>query len=349
MNHDDESLLEVDRIEEVLEAADQPQPVVVIQYPKKGLSWFWIMAFIILTPIGGLLIYHRLVVERLRSQNLAAKRELESWKERIRLEAARQELVPAERGIPPSSNSPQAVPVPVITVPSRVQASATSDSGTGKESPIAKSADVTTDRGRSPSVDGVVVRETESTPPAPFTGDSPARALDSSPPMLGSPAVATAPAQDLKSPFDELLPPADDRPPATAGSSATATPPRAEVPDALARSSTEEPERGPAPSVAPPSPPAAVNAEPPLPSKEETLRAIQEEALQKQEEIRRQVEDKSIEILRLRYAERIRFHQDLREVLDQHGRKAGVAIDQLCTRYGYEADRVRIARGSRLW
>jgi hypothetical protein len=32
MSHDAENLLEVDRIDEVLEAADRPQPVVVVQY-----------------------------------------------------------------------------------------------------------------------------------------------------------------------------------------------------------------------------------------------------------------------------------------------------------------------------
>ena len=79
------------------------------------------------------------------------------------------------------------------------------------------------------------------------------------------------------------------------------------------------------------------------------IRMIQEEAIQKQEEIRRQVEDKAIEIYRLRYEERIRFHQDLRQVLEQNGRHAGAAIDQLCVRYGYEADRRRVTRGSRIW
>jgi hypothetical protein len=306
MSHDAENLLEVDRIDEVLEAADPPQPVVVVQYARKGLPWFWIMALIILTPIGGLLIYHRLVVEHLRSQTLAAKRELASWKERIRIEAER-EALPAEL-------------------------------------PITRPADVITERGRSPSIEGGVVRDTESTAPrATFTGDSPARDLAPAPPVPGSPAVAGALAQAPKSSI-EAPPPVAVEP---AGEPGT-TSPRAEVPDALAQSSAKA-ESSPAPTVAPPSTPIAVRAEPPLPSKEETLRAIQEEAVQKQEEIRHQVEDKAVEIHRLRYEERIRFHQDLRQILDQHGRQAGPAIDQLCVRYGFEADRIRIARGSRIW
>jgi hypothetical protein len=316
MSHDAENLLEVDRIDEVLEAADPPQPVVVVQYARKGLPWFWIMALIILTPIGGMLIYHRVVVEHLRSQTLDAKRELASWKERIRIEAER-EALPAERPGPRSSTSQPAVPTPVNTEPSHVQVSATSDSGTRKESPVTRPADVTTERGRSPSIEGGVVGDTESTASrATFTGDSPAHDLEPAPPVPGSPAVATAPAQAPK-PLIEAPPPAAIGP---AGPSLDA-----------------------APAAAPPSPPIAVRAEPPLPSKEETLRAIQEEA------IRHQVEDKAVEIHRLRYEERIRFHQDLRQVLDQHGRHAGPAIDQLCVRYGFEADRIRVARGSRIW
>ncbi len=68
MTHDAESLLEVDRIDDVLEVADQPQPVVVIQYGRKRPSWFWIMALVILIPLGGLWFYHRLEVENLRSR-----------------------------------------------------------------------------------------------------------------------------------------------------------------------------------------------------------------------------------------------------------------------------------------
>jgi hypothetical protein len=313
MSHDAENLLEVDRIDEVLEAADRPQPVVVVQYARKGLPWFWIMALIILTPIGGMLIYHRLVVEHLRSQALAAKRELASWKERIRIEAER-EALPAERTSPLSSTSPPAVPTSVNTEPSHVQASATSNSGTRKESPITTPADVTTGHGRSPSVEAMIA------------GNSPAHALEPAPPAPGDPAVATAPARAPKSPFE--APPAAAVEPAGPPLEAVAVQP---------------------PAVAPPSTPVAVRAEPPLPSKEETLRAIQEEAVQKQEEIRHQVEDKADEIHRLRYEERIRFHQDLRQVLDQYGRHAGAAIDKLCVRYGFETDRVRKARGSRIW
>ncbi len=71
--------------------------------------------------------------------------------------------------------------------------------------------------------------------------------------------------------------------------------------------------------------------------------------MQKQEEIRHQVEDKAIEIRRLRYEERVRFHEELQEALEQYGRKAGPAIDQLCTRYGYESDPDRFEQGSRIW
>ncbi len=101
--------------------------------------------------------------------------------------------------------------------------------------------------------------------------------------------------------------------------------------------------------IDPPVTTVAVPADPPLPSKEETLRQIEVEALQKQEEIRHQVEDKAVEIHRLRDQERMRFHDELRDTLEQYGRRAGAAIDQLCVRYGYESDRNRLMRGSQIW
>ena len=59
--------------------------------------------------------------------------------------------------------------------------------------------------------------------------------------------------------------------------------------------------------------------------------------------------DQQIEIRRLRYEERVRFHQELREALNLHGVRAGTAIDQLCDRYGYESDNVRFEKASRVW
>ena len=59
MSRDAESLLEHDRIEEVLETAEPLHPVVVIQYPRKGLPWYLVIALIAMVSIGGFWIYHQ--------------------------------------------------------------------------------------------------------------------------------------------------------------------------------------------------------------------------------------------------------------------------------------------------
>jgi hypothetical protein len=325
-----ESLLEVDRIDEVLEAADPPQPVVVIQYASKSRARFWILALMILISLGAGLAYHRLVVIQLQAQAHAVRRDLESWKERFHIESARAEILPDVKDVTPSTPQP-AVPAPVDPESTRAKIATTPDSVAQKESPV----EVGKDRDRSPA-------------PAP------------SPTVIGSAAATTSPAQVPGSPVEPTLQESDDPaprsheavalgPPGIAQPSTTTTSPRSDLPDALAASPVKGSESSPVPSAAPPGTPVAVSPEPPLPSREETLRMIEAEAVQKQEEIRQQVEDKAVEVHRLRYEERVRFHEELRKALELHGQNAGEAIDQLCKRFGYESDSRRIMIGHNYW
>jgi hypothetical protein len=87
----------------------------------------------------------------------------------------------------------------------------------------------------------------------------------------------------------------------------------------------------------------------PLPSREETERTIQEEAARKQREIDAQFEAKQAQIRQSRYDERVKFHQELRDVLKQNGSSAGPEIDRLCLRYGYEYNPEMFARAARTW
>jgi len=118
--------------------------------------------------------------------------------------------------------------------------------------------------------------------------------------------------------------------------------------DRAVRPSAGEPAPVAAPAGPGPSPAAGSHDEVPLPSKEETLRAIAEEAATKQAELRVQHQAKQAEFRRLRYEERQKFRDELRDVLGS-GRRAGPAIDQLCLRYGYESDPETFARASRAW
>jgi hypothetical protein len=74
-----------------------------------------------------------------------------------------------------------------------------------------------------------------------------------------------------------------------------------------------------------------VKAEP-LPTKEESLRQIVEEAAKKQAEIDGYDEEKLAEIRALRQGERIKFREELRETLRSFGNNAGPEIDKLAKR-----------------
>lgn len=80
MSQDAENLLEHDRIEEVLEAADPPQPVVMIEYSHKGLTWYLLLALIAIVTIGGLWLYHKKQLEDVETQARYARRELDRLK-----------------------------------------------------------------------------------------------------------------------------------------------------------------------------------------------------------------------------------------------------------------------------
>jgi hypothetical protein len=87
----------------------------------------------------------------------------------------------------------------------------------------------------------------------------------------------------------------------------------------------------------------------PLPTREESLRAIADEAAKKQAEILESRINRQVESRSLRYEERVKFRQELREILRVHGNDAGDEIDRLSRRFGYEATSEVYARADRIW
>jgi hypothetical protein len=87
----------------------------------------------------------------------------------------------------------------------------------------------------------------------------------------------------------------------------------------------------------------------PLPTKEESLREIREEAERKKAEgiakFTARAEANRLE----RQQERIRFRQELREALRLPGSAAGPEIDKLAHRYGYDIDMDQYSRADRFW
>jgi hypothetical protein len=91
-----------------------------------------------------------------------------------------------------------------------------------------------------------------------------------------------------------------------------------------------------------------VKAEP-LPTKEESLRQIAQEAAKKKSEVDGLEENKQAELHTIRQSERIKFREELREVLQTFGNAAGPEIDKLAKRYGYDIDRERALRARYAW
>ncbi len=81
MSQDPENLLEHDRIEDVLEAADPPQPpVVMIEYSHKGPTWYLLLALTVIVTLGGLWLYFKKQLDNAETQARYAKREVERLK-----------------------------------------------------------------------------------------------------------------------------------------------------------------------------------------------------------------------------------------------------------------------------
>jgi len=102
--------LESDRLEQYLETATPAQPVVVIQYRNRGVSSWVFFTLLVVIPLGAILIYHRLVVERYRVQAMIESR-------RARAVAApspaQTTVVPAPAAVT-TAVSPAPVPAPQL-------------------------------------------------------------------------------------------------------------------------------------------------------------------------------------------------------------------------------------------
>ncbi len=103
MSQAPEQLIESDRIEEVLDQAGPPPPVVVVQYRKPVMPWILVAALIsIALTLGGMLARNRRQVERFREQILEARSDVERLREQAQAPNSRPQP-PADRPAPPRS------------------------------------------------------------------------------------------------------------------------------------------------------------------------------------------------------------------------------------------------------
>ncbi len=331
MSQDAENLLEHDRIEEVLEAADPPQPVVMIEYSHKGLTWYLLLALIAIVTIGGLWLYHKKQLEDVETQARYARRELDRLKAQSLNEPLPGELGLATRKTP----TPPASPAQTDNSSPSQTASTPAVAPTLPDlPPVVTTANVVSPKDRDLSQPAPNSQSAQTTPPQTALPAAVAALTNTLEPSQssvgaligGTPGIAPSPVASTQ-------PPAEATPSASSSSPATVNDPIA-APESVADAS------GPA---------EAVPAVAPLPSKEETIRQIEEEAAQKATELQQQTVDQQVEIRRLRNEERVRFHEELRAALKEHGLRAGPAIDRLCDRFGYDTDIIRFGKAARVW
>jgi hypothetical protein len=342
---DPELSLESEQLEQYLETVTPEQPVVVIQYRNRGVSTWVFLTLIVVLPLAAIFLYHRFVVERYRVQDARSRR----GRDAARRSASLSTIVPV-----PSASA--------ATVPAApVAAAAAASAALGQTTPAVSLPES--------AIDTATPRDSASKDPE---RNSPPVASMVQPPSQGRSAPIDAdnkPASRLRTILPKPLPP--DHTAGTPAGESTAS----GLADQSSKSSTAA---GSAPGK-----PAAQSNEPhdriaedntllthvadtrqraaakdaqrslpavqPLPSKEESLLQIAEEARRKQAELAARDENRELESRARRLEERMKFREELRAILRVHGNQAGPEIDKLAQRYGYDIDTDRYEQGIKIW
>ena len=204
MSPNPESLLEVNRIDEVIEAPDPPQTVVVVQYRTGRLPWVLLMGVVLTIPLIGYAIYYR-TNQGLRDQAAwAARAEVKRLEEQKRLEAEQRAPIRSEPPVAPASTS-------LSTVPAPGSVAGNSGSDPPKVEAIAPKPVESTAAGQPSAVVGAAARPAGTTTfPAVAAVGSTVSPPIPSPRGLDSVAVVKAPADAARSPFDDADPPSTD-------------------------------------------------------------------------------------------------------------------------------------------
>jgi hypothetical protein len=348
MNDATDVSLESDRLEELLEAPVAAPPVVMIEYRNRGVPWWVLGSILVLAPavVGAIFYYQHSVVERLRAK--AAKAEYI------------QKMQAVEQAAATKSAAPSATPVSVlaeIADPSILQVAGPSDSA-----PIAKEgAPHPADSSKAAialpgaaaegssltGVDEPSRTNVRSMTRSPFESDDETPAANGA--VSESVAVAAGNAAK-KGPGESSggkpapaskAPRAGDKISSSEGANAlqpATAPPPAQAPGAaVADAAGAGPGALPAPAVEP------------LPNAEQFLNQTTEEAAKKEHEL---VELERANAQRARQAaneERVKFHEELGQILAVHGKKAGEEIDELVRRSHKLADPRTFNRAKNVW
>lgn len=350
MGHQPDNLLESDRIEDVLEDSGPPPPVLVVQHGNRVLPWLLMLGTIVLLSLGTAYAYHRREVARLRRQAEMAQRDLQRAIEQAKAEEnqLRLESLPTPPAAVPTVN-PGPATSPGLSVAQVSSGAGASNGGqaSGATTPGEKPPPPAAEAGRpdakpaGPPRPRVLARLVEKTDPArgpgPPAGSPPGASDPPGPAGSGAPvAAASDPAS--RGPFDE----------SNGGGEPGPAPTRVDADAAPASAAVATGSKPGDPPAANPGTPAAPPAETPLPSREEIERQINTEAAAKKREGDQKLEQQQEELQALRNDERRQFIDELRMVLQVHGRLAGEEIERLSDRTGRTEDPALLMQARRV-
>ena len=330
--------LDTDRLEQLLEVPAPAQPVVMIQYRNRGVPWWLLVTLIVLVPLVAVIAYQQLVVQTIQAQAANAR----YLAQKLETERAVHERPQAD--VPPvqlvaGNAAPGAAPIVISAQAAPAQAPAP-PAAQPPASPAATS-EVKQQPARS---DGAVE------PTLAGAGQPPEARVRSVFPIQLEPAVAAAPpksaaaaggspggAQRADSVKTQVTGPQQARAGAGEGGPAGNRDSGALASGAAANSVEPAGHQEPAPKIDP------------LPTQEEMRTQLAEEAARKNAEEAEAALLLNDRVRVRRYEDRMRFHEELRQILARDIKTAGTEIDELSKRQHGDSDPRLRAKARVLW
>ncbi len=329
--------LETDRLEQLLEVPAPAQPVVMIEYRNRGVPWWVLVPLVVVLPVSAVLYYRHAVLENYREliskdAYMLKKQALEKAAEDPPApETAKSPVVAAES---PRGSAPEAI-LAAVSVPAEVAKAAESPPVTPETSGPAGGSkggsEIIVTGAPEPSkarVRSILPGPIESTDivsvPKGSGGDASARKnpASESAAVLGSPTTKIGTAEK-----------------------------QAGVAVATAAGKADTPERSPAAKAAGPSAgdrEKTVRLEP-LPSRDEWMSQLAQESARKNAEMAEEQEARNERMRARLHDDRVKFHEELRQILAANSKTIGDEIDDLAKRHRGDRDPRTYAKARGLW
>ncbi len=339
--------LDNDRLEQLLDVPETAQPIVMIEYRNRGVPWWLLVTLVVVVPLVAVLVYQQVVVERYaaaasKAHYLAQVLETErtvaekSGMESVPVEPAAASAAPAAASVVISA---QAVPEPKAQPPASPVSPGSASEAKPKPEPAA------------PEGAGEPALAGAGDPPVsrvrsifPIQPDGAANAAD--PKGVGAGSTGLAAETQDSTMFEEPIGagPARPQPPGSVADSG----PGESGPTDKGKKVPVAPDRA-AGSVDATSRPQPVPPIEPLPTAEETHRQLAEESAKIGAERAEEQLALSDRMRVRRYEDRVRFHNELRQILATDLKNAGTEIDDLVRRDRGDFDQKTLAKARGIW